>query len=111
MASPTRSNSGSPALAVLLGIVGVLAIPAGVFYSRESPTFGLLDAAWFIPLAAVASVGALLVVRGTSGHIRFSLAPVRSVRAGKVLAVLGICLAVSASIAVGFYYLLLRLEH
>jgi hypothetical protein len=110
MASRTRSSSGRPSLAVLLGLVGVLAIPGGVFYSRESGGFALLDAAWLIPVAALASVAALLVVRGTSGHVRFSLAPVKTVRAGRILAVLGICLALSASIAVGFYYVLLRLE-
>jgi len=97
-------------LAVLFGIVGVLAIPAAVAYSRESTTFSLLDAAYVIPLAAIASVGALLVVRGTRGHVRFSAEPSRAVRFARWLAVAGICLTLSASIAVGFYELLLRLE-
>jgi steroid 5-alpha reductase family enzyme len=109
MASPTRSSS-RPSLAVVLGVVGVLAIPAAIVYSRESASFSLIDAAWLIPVAALASAGALLVVRGTGGHIRFSLAPVRTIRLGRVLAVIGICLTLSASIAVGFYELLLRLE-
>jgi hypothetical protein len=94
----------------VLGVVGVLAIPAAVAYSRESATFSLLDASWLIPVAAVASIAALQLVRGTGGHVRFAVAPSRGVRLGRILAVAGICVTLSASIAVGFFELLLRLE-
>jgi hypothetical protein len=113
LASRTQSSSRTPShvgLAVVLGIVGVLAIPLAVAYSRESTTFSLLDAAYVIPLAALASIAALLVVRGTGGHVRFALQPSRAVRAGRLLAVAGICITLSATIAVAFYELLLRLE-
>jgi hypothetical protein len=111
----SRTQSSSPArprvgLAVVLGIVGVLAIPVAVAYSRASTTFSLLDAAYAIPVAAIASTATLLVVRGTGGHVRFSLAPSRAVRIARWLGVAGICITVSATIAVGFYELLLRLE-
>jgi len=95
---------------VLFGLVGVLAIPAGVAIAKYDGRISLLDAAWAIPVAALASVAALLEVRGTSGHVRFALEPVRQVRLGRLLAVLGICITVAAAIAVGFYYLLTRLE-
>lgn len=88
----------------------MLAIPAAVAYSRASTTFSLLDAAYVIPLAALASVAALLVVRGSSGHVRFSLGPSTGIRVGRWLAIAGICITLSATIAVGFYELLLRLE-
>jgi hypothetical protein len=95
---------------VLFGLVGVLAIPAGVALARYDAHVSLLDAAWAIPIAALASVAALLEIRGTSGHVRFSLAPVRRIRLSRLLAVLGICITLSAAIAVGFYYVLLQLE-
>jgi hypothetical protein len=95
---------------VLFGLVGVLAIPAAIALARYDDHVALLDAAWAIPIAALASVAALLEIRGTGGHVRFSLTPVRSIRVGRVLAVLGICFTLSAAIAVGFYYLLLQLE-
>jgi hypothetical protein len=107
MASRTKSNSRAP-LAVVFGALGVVAIPAAVAYSRWSATFSLLDAAWLIPLAALGSFGALALVRGTSGHVRFTRA--RGVRAARILAVAGVCITLSASIAIGFYELLLRLE-
>jgi len=92
----------------VLGAVGAVAIPAAVAYSRYSATFSLLDAAWLIPVAALGSVGALALVRGTAGHVRFTRA--RGVRAARILALIGICITLSAAIAVGFYELLLRLE-
>ncbi len=90
-------------------MIGVVVIPAAVAYSRYSTRFSLLDAAYVIPVAAVAAVAALLAVRGTKGHVHFG--PRRGVRAAWVLAVLAVCCTLSASVAVGFYELLLRLEH
>jgi hypothetical protein len=110
LAARTRSSSPAPWTAVVLGLAGVLAIPAAVAYSRESTTFSLIDAAWLIPVAAVASLAALLLVRGTGGHVRFALAPSRAVRIARFLAVVGICITLSAAIAVGFFELLVRLE-
>ena len=97
-------------MAVLLGLLAVLAVPAGVVVARFDDHVSLLDAAWAIPVAAIASIAALLEIRGTSGHVRFSLSPVRTIRAGRVLAMLGACITVSSAIALGFYYLLLQLE-
>jgi hypothetical protein len=92
----------------VLGVIGAVTIPVAVAYSRYSATFSLLDAAWLIPVAALGSVGALALVRGTAGHVRFTRA--RGVRAARILALIGICITLSAGIAVGFYELLLRLE-
>jgi hypothetical protein len=102
------SSSSRPSLAVLLGLVGVLAVPAAVAYSRYSSSFRLLDAVWAIPVAGAASVCGLLMVRGTAGHVRFTRT--RIVRLARILAVAGICVTLSAAIAVGFYELLVRLE-
>jgi 4-hydroxybenzoate polyprenyltransferase len=102
-------SSRSPAPAIVFGLIGVVAIPAAVAYSRYSTRFSLLDAAYAIPLAAVAALAAILAVRGTKGHVQFG--PRRAVRAAWMLAVLAVCCTLSASIAVGFYELLLRLEH
>ena len=88
----------------------MLAIPVAVAYSRASTTFSLIDAAYVIPLAALASVAALLVVRGSGGHVRYALEPSAGIRVARWLAVAGICITLSATIAVGFYELLLRLE-
>ena len=86
----------------------MLAVPAAVGLSRYEAGVSLLDAAWAIPVAALASVAALLVARGTTGHVRFS--PLRGVRLARILGVAGLCVMLAAAIAVGFYFVLLRLE-
>jgi hypothetical protein len=98
---------------VLLGIVAVLAVPAGIGLARRTTGVALIDAAWAIPIAAACGISALLFVRGARGRMRWTLDRVGGagrIRVGRILGVAGLCVALSASIAVGFYELLLRLE-
>jgi len=101
-------------LALLFGLVAAAAIPVAIELTRKIPGAALLDAVWAIPVAAVAATASLLFARGARGAIARTLGPVGGatcIRAGRVLAVAGICVVLSASIAVGLYELLLRLEH
>jgi ABC-type sugar transport system permease subunit len=101
-------------LAFLFGLVAVAAIPVAIELTRKVPGLDLLDAAWAIPLAAASAIVALLFARGARGEIQRSLSPVGGaawIRLGRFLAAAGICVTLSASIAVGLYELLLRLEH
>jgi steroid 5-alpha reductase family enzyme len=98
---------------VLLGLLAVAAVPVAVVLSRQTAGVRLIDAVWAIPVALACGVAALLFSRGAGGRIRRTLeraGGVGRVRLGRVLGVAGICVALSASIAVGFYELLLRLE-
>lgn len=113
MASRTRSSNPRAWLAVLFGVAGVLAIPAAVAVARQSKQVGLIDGAWAIPVAIACGVAALLFARGGRAHIHSTLARARGakrLRLARMLAVLGISVALSATIAIGFYELLLRLE-
>jgi hypothetical protein len=108
-----RTSNHRASLAVLLGAVGVAAVPAAVALSRQTAGVQLLDAVWAIPVAAACGVAALLFARGAGGRVRRTLERAGGLgraRAGRLLGVAGICVALSASIAVGFYELLLRLE-
>jgi hypothetical protein len=103
-----RSSNHRASLSVLLGLLAVVAVPAGIVVARRTAGVSLIDAAWAIPAAAACAVGALLF-----GRIRWTLERAGGagrIRIGRLLAVAGICVALSASIAVGFYELLLRLE-
>jgi len=117
MASPTASSSRPnhrASLALVAALCGVLVVPAAVVVSRQTGRVRLFDAAWSIPVAMALSVAALLLARGARGRIRRTLeraGGVGRVRASRWLAVAGICVALSSSIAVGFYELLVRLEH
>jgi hypothetical protein len=98
---------------VLLGLLAVAAVPVAVVLSRQTAGVRLIDAVWAIPVALACGIAALLFSRGARGRIRWTLeraGGIGRVRLGRVLGVAGICVALSASIAVGFYELLLRLE-
>jgi hypothetical protein len=108
-----RHSNHRATLAVLCGLVAVLVVPAAVVLSRRSSTLTLVDAAWAVPVAVGFGIAALLFARGARGRIRATLERARGrarTRVARVLGVAGICVALSAAIAVGFYELLLRLE-
>ena len=101
-------------LAVVFGVVAAGVIPAAIELTRKVPGAALLDAVWAIPVAAAAAIASLLFARGAHGAIARSLERVGGeawIRLGRILAVAGICITLSASIAVGLYEVLLRLEH
>ena len=113
LSQPRRLNARAW-LAFLFGVVAVAIIPAAIELTRKVPGAVLLDAVWAIPVAAVAAILSLLFARGARGAIARTLQPVGGegcIRLARILAVAGICLTLSASIAVGLYELLLRLEH
>ena len=108
-----RSSNHRASLAVLLGLLAVAAVPGAIALSRQTAGVQLLDAVWAIPVAALCGAAALLFARGAGGRVRRTLERAGGLgraRAGRILGIAGICLALSASIAVGFYELLLRLE-
>jgi hypothetical protein len=108
-----RMSNHRASLAIVVGLVASVAVPGAILYARQSGRLVLLDAAWAIPVAALCGVLALLFVRGARGRIRQTLERAGGagrIRAAKILAIAGICFALSGSIAVGLYELLLRLE-
>lgn len=113
LSQPRRPNVRAW-LAFLFGAVAAGIIPAAIELTRKVPGAVLLDAVWAIPVAAVAATVALLFARGAHGAITRTLERTGGslwIRLGRILAVAGICFTLSASIAVGLYELLLRLEH
>jgi hypothetical protein len=99
---------------LLFGLVAAVLIPAAIELTRKIPGAVLLDAVWAIPVAAGAAVISLLFARGARGAIARTLGRTGgsgTIRLAHWLAVAGICFTLSASIAVGVYELLLRLEH
>jgi hypothetical protein len=117
MASRTPSSSVAnhrASFALIAALCGLVAVPVAVLLSRQTGKIHLLDAVWSIPVAMGLSVLGLLLARGARGEIRRTLERAGGagrLRATKWAAVAGICVALSASIAVGFYELLVRLEH
>lgn len=112
-AEPRRSNPRAT-LAILCGLAAVVAIPLAVELTRKMTGAVLLDAAWAIPVAAVAAVASLRFERGARGIVSRTLEQAggsRRLLAARVLAVTGICLVLSSALAVGIYEFLVWNEH
>ena len=94
---------------VIVGLLAVLAIPAGVVLSWYSSTVTLVESSSSAGLAVIFGVYSIVLSRrgldvfartiGRSGGVR-------AARAGKLLGSLGLCMGITAGLAVGFYGLL-----
>ena len=84
----------------------MIAIPVAIELTRRVTGALLLDAAWAIPVAAMAAVASLAFERGARGVLGS-----RRLTAARVFAVTGLCLALSSSLAVGIYEFLLWKEN
>jgi hypothetical protein len=94
---------------LLAGIGATATIPVAVYATRFSDRYDLLHAGFAIPVAVVLGVAALLLARPASRLSALSLndgAGSGIATAGRVLGVVGLCLAASALVALGVYGLL-----
>jgi hypothetical protein len=116
LADRTSSSSGAPSrrnprawAALASGAVSVAALPAAIGLAQLLEAVELLDASAAIPLAAAFGVAALVLARSARRRIDRTIGRIGgrgAARAGRVLGVLGICLAIAGAIAVASYYAL-----
>jgi hypothetical protein len=107
-----RPGAWSAWTSVLFGLLAVAAIPAAIVASRFSERVELLHAAFAIPVAAFLALLTLLLARRARRELRWTLVRGRhaAARVGRTLGVLALCLAITASISVGFYQLLVEFQ-
>jgi hypothetical protein len=92
-----------------LGALSVATMPVAVFLTRYSDAYELLHAGFAIPLAmalGAAAVAAARSARRLDERTLGRLGGLRAASVGRVLGVLGFCLATSAAIAIAVYALL-----
>jgi steroid 5-alpha reductase family enzyme len=87
----------------VFGVAATIAVPLAIELTRKVSGADLLDAVWAIPVAAVAAVLSLIAQRGARGS--------QLLMTARVLAVAGICFALSSSLAIGIYEFLLWREN
>jgi hypothetical protein len=115
MAFPTRSNSRRNArawLAVVVGALSVLAVPAAIAATRYRG-IELLQAGWAAIPAFLLGVVALALARAARRRTERTIGRVggrRVTRAGRFLGALGVYIALAAALSVGVYELLNRLS-
>jgi len=114
LASPIALSKVRAWVALLLGLAGLLVLPAAVEVSRRSPRVGLLDAAYGIPVAFLLALVALIMARRARENLRW----LRLREGGTgvastavIVAAVALCLAVTAALSVGFYELVVVYQH
>jgi len=112
LAGRTSSSSAARA-AVLLGALGILAVPAGIVASRLLQDVRLLEGVVIsVPVAFVLSLIAVAAARRARFRLDRSVfrTGARTVRAGRFLAWAGMYVAVTAALALAFYAVLRAVE-
>jgi hypothetical protein len=104
-----RTGNARAVASVFVGLAAVLAVPAGVVVSYYPQTVTLVESSSSAGLAIAFGIYAILLARrgretyartiGRSGGLGLA-------RAGRLLGALGLCMGISAGLAVGFYGLL-----
>ena len=102
-------SSGSAAWGSLVaGLVAVAGLPVAIYATRFSGSYDLLHAGFVIPVTAGFGLVALVLARRSRRLSAVSLSgEARGVAvAGRVLGIVGLCMAASALVALGVYGLL-----
>jgi hypothetical protein len=105
----SRTGNGLAWGSLVAGLASVAVLPIGVYASRFSDTFDLIHAGFLVPVAAGFGLVALALARRARTRSLISLSgggAGRAATAGRVLGVLGLCMAASALVALGVYGLL-----
>jgi hypothetical protein len=112
---PIRSAANRRAwVALLLGLVGIATLPAAIEVSRRSNRVDLLDAAYAIPVALLLGLIALVMARRARANIRWLRlrdGGTAVASTAVIIGAVGVCLAVSAALSVGFYELVVLYQH
>jgi hypothetical protein len=101
-------GSGAAAGSLVAGIGATATIPVAVYATRFSDSYDLLHAGFAIPLAVVLGIAALALARRSrrQGSLSLDQAGHGLATAGRVLGIVGLCMAASALVALGVYGLL-----
>ena len=92
-----------------MGLLSVATMPVAIAATRWSQAYTLIDAAFAIPIGV--ALGVLAVVLARRGRLRIDrtlgrTGGRRQAATGRLLGILGFCLAVTGAISVGVYVII-----
>ena len=94
---------------MVCGLLSLAAIPAGVVLSRETRVVTLVHSSGSVAIAALLGVVAIILARRARERVQITLGRAggeQAARAGRALGILGVLLAATAALALGFWGLL-----
>jgi hypothetical protein len=99
---------------LILGLAGVVTMPAAVVIAYRSPRVPMLDAVYGVPFAFVLGILAAGMARRAKRNLEWlalgeSKTGVASI--GVILGVLAVSLALTGALAVGFYEAIVYYQH
>jgi len=93
----------------VIGLASVVALPVAIYVSRFSERYELLHAGFAIPIAVVLGVVSIALARRARMRSVVALSRGdgnRLARVGRVLGIVGVCMALAALVSLGVYGLL-----
>jgi len=103
-----ETRSGAAWASLLTGLASVATLPLAIYGTRFSGSYDLLHAGFAIPVVAGFALAALVLARRARHRASLTLSA-RSpgmATAGRVLGIVGLCIAAAALVALGVYGLL-----
>ena len=104
------AGNGAAWGSLVAGLASCATLPAAIFATRYSDSYDLLHSAFAIPVAAAFALVGLALSRRAGARRRVTLSASGGgggvATAGRVLSVIGLCMAASALVAVSVYGLL-----
>jgi hypothetical protein len=94
---------------VACGLLSLAAIPVGVALARETEAVTLVDSSGSVAVAALLGFAALVLSRRARERVELTLGRAGGLRAaklGRALGILGVLVAATAALALGFWGLL-----
>ncbi len=103
------NGTGAAWGSVIAGAGSIATMPLAVYLTRFSDAYALLDAAFAIPLGAGLGVAAIVLARSARRRSALTLGRTGGggvARAGRILGIVGVCIALAALVSVAVYGLL-----
>jgi malonyl CoA-acyl carrier protein transacylase len=102
------TGRGAAWASLVAGLAAVAILPLAIYATRYTNAYDLLDAAFAIPVALALGLVSLAIGRRARrlDALRLGLARSRLVRAGRILGILGVCMAASGVVSLAVYGLL-----
>jgi hypothetical protein len=94
---------------LVCGIASIAAIPAGTLLARESDRVTLVDSSGSVLVAALLGWAAIVLARRAQDRLQITLGRAGgsgAARAGRILGIVGLLVAGTAALALGFWGLL-----